>query len=581
MPEEVTVVTFGESVAWGQGLSHDQKVPSIIHDELSDRPCGPLERTLIKARSGAVIEGAAEPPLDRDINRWGRHEVPHGSPTITDQVASYPEADDPDPEAVDVVVLVGGINDVGVNTILDPGTGSLTLRRDTERNLYESIVELLDRILEKFTDAKVFVGGYFPLFTGRSEPPPLEAFEEALGIEELTPGDYPFVGTVWNRIVRNAEFFHRYQLWMLTRAVADVNDGIRDAPVTFVHPGLSPENAIWGDRTMIFGPMDDDPARNVRVPACHRVYDSDAPGSSALLEILFDSDLVRCRVASTGHPNPDGARRYADTALRRQEQERITSLRALLTEVLGASGDPLKTRDTIERYGFDPADGIRSLVKFAELDCLAARIDSEVVAIELGLQELPDVIRNLPLFSLRDFIRDLDSEWTLLELDLDDDFAKFAVHAWVDNDALATLEADLDDGRTITRPFDSRGYDLVDSSATSSVFDPIPGSSRTDVAILDPTFDRPRERLPLGAINDLRIRMADFERQAFERVIEPILGSLSVPDDVIGLIDVDAFVSAVWQINGAHVDVDGRRVFVDYGGRTIETDEVWNLDYPS
>lgn len=68
--------------------------------------------------------------------------------------------------------------------------------------------------------------------------------------------------------------------------------------------------------------------------------------------------------------------------------------------------------------------------------------------------------------------------------------------------------------------------------------------------------------------------MADFERQAFEQVLQPVLGGLDVPDDAIGSIDIDAFVSAIWRINGLEIDANGRRVFVDQGGRTIETDEV-------
>jgi hypothetical protein len=579
MANEVTVVTFGESVAWGQGLAHSEKFPSIIYETLSDRPCGPLDRDLIKARSGAVVEGATQSPLSKDINRWGRHEVPHGAPTITEQIMSYPERDDPSPGDVDLVVVAGGINDVGVNTILDPTTGYQDLRRSTEHHLYSTVRELLLTIVETFPDAEVLVAGYYPLLTDESEPPQLEAFEEILGVDELTPGDYPVVGALWDRIEANAEFFHRYQLWMLTRAVADVNDWDLDTSVTFVHPGFSPENGIWGDRAMMFGPLNQDPARNVRVPACHRVHGTNAAYSGTPFEVLFNTELVRCEIASTGHPNQEGARRYAETALRRRDQHRTLSLRNLLTEVLGASGEPLETNEILKRYGLDGTDGIRSLVALREVDCVVVRIDSEFVQVKLDIEELPDWVQpfrqaiEAVIERTVQGLRDLNLVPTDVETLID-----IAVHSWVDNDALATLEVDLADGETLTRPFDSRGYDVIDSPATTPVYDPLPGSTRTDVAILDPMFDEPRERLPLAAIDDVRIRMADVARQALERIVKPAFQDLPLPANQLPL---EAFVSAVWQINGVEIGVNGRRIFADYSERTIESGQTWDLDYPS
>lgn len=575
MSDDVTVVAFGESVVWGQGLWHVDKFPSLIHDDLSTSSCGPLRRDLIKARSGAVIEtDSPTAPLPQDIPRWGRHEVPHGVPSISEQVASYPDQDDPDPGDVDVVVLGGGINDVGVNTILDPRTGFGHLRRETENHVYSDLRDLLEEVLETFPSATVVVPGYFPLLTDESEPPPLEAIERTLGIEELTPGDYPVLGTLWDQVERRARFFHRYQLWMLSRAVASVL-----APgrlVVFAHPGFTPENAIWGDEPLVFGPLDDDPARNVRIPACQLVHGSASGSASSLFDTLFDIELVRCKIASTGHPNRAGARRYAETALRRRDHHREVSVRDLLTDVLGTSGDSLDVESSLDRYGLDGERGLRSLASLREVDCIAVRLDSEFVRVEVNFDDLPPAVQLLIPQALINAVRHQLHQMGEV-ITVGERLFEIAVHSWVDHDALATLEVDLDGGRTVTRQFDSRGYDVIDAH-TSPIYDPLPGTSRTDVAILDPMFDSPHARVPLAACQGIRIRMADVARQVFERLYSLVLGDFDLP---VGRSVLEDIVSAVWRINGVEIDVDGRRVFDDTGGHTLESGQEWTLNYPS
>lgn len=579
MSDEFTVVTFGESVAWGQGLRHAQKVPSIIFETRSARPCGPLDRDLIKARSGAVVEGASQSPLPRDINRWGRHEVPRGAPAIAEQVRTYPERDDPPPEDVDAVVVVAGINDVGVNTILDPTTDYQDLRQQTERHLFGTVRDLLFSIVEKFPTSEVLVGGYYPLLTEASEPPPMEAFEEALNIEHLTPGQYSLVGQIWDRVVANAEFFHRHQLWMLTRVVAEVDSQTSSRLLSFVHPGFSPENGIWGERALAFGPLDEDPARNVRVPACQRAHGDDAFYSGTPLEPIFNTELVRCEIASTGHPNQAGARRYAETALRRGDQRRTVNLRDLLTEVFGASDEPLVTREVLDRYGLDAEEGLRSLVSFRELDCLAVRLDTGSIRIEFDLDVLPDWLE-----PFMDAIREgfervapgvgqpgivpTDGELTI----------GIDVHNWAAVDAFATLEIDLENGETVVRPFDDRGHDLIPSPATSPVYTPMAGAIRTDVAVHDPMFDEPRGRIPLAAIDGFSVHMADLVSVSLEELVRPVFERLSLPADALPL---EAAISTVWDIEGLEIDADGRRVFRRYEEKTLENGERWRLDYPA
>src|SRR5262249_52137845 len=103
------ILTLGDSIPWGQGLLDGEKYDRMLAAELeSYHPGGvTLERV---AHSGAVIGafGAAGIPCPG--------EVPCSRLTILEQCDQFANS----PETVDLVLLDGGINDVGVATILNP-----------------------------------------------------------------------------------------------------------------------------------------------------------------------------------------------------------------------------------------------------------------------------------------------------------------------------------------------------------------------------------------------------------------------------------------------------------------------------
>jgi hypothetical protein len=102
------IVSLGDSIVWGQGLSEADKLDVLVRDALADANPGITLQRL--AHSGAVIgvnpvEGS---PADG--------EVPMPQPTIIQQCDSFNDS----PVTVDLVLLDGGINDVDVRTILNP-----------------------------------------------------------------------------------------------------------------------------------------------------------------------------------------------------------------------------------------------------------------------------------------------------------------------------------------------------------------------------------------------------------------------------------------------------------------------------
>lgn len=117
----------------------------------------------VEAHSGAVIERTA--PIDNRTS--ANREVNLGLPTINDEVdtalRSYP-----DPSQVDLVLVSGCGNDVGLQNLLNASNVG-EVDDMTEAKCGKPVETLLRRIASAFPAAQIIVTGYYPFFseTGR------------------------------------------------------------------------------------------------------------------------------------------------------------------------------------------------------------------------------------------------------------------------------------------------------------------------------------------------------------------------------------------------------------------------------
>jgi len=151
--EVFNMVVIGDSIAWGNGLNKKNKYPYHVADWLQ----GKLNRTVevtVYAHSGATITGESGKSIDPNLNR--------GSPTLMDQARNIKNKDD-----VDLILVSGGINDVGIGNILDANTPVETINTLSE-SIRDPMMNLLTYLLNE-TDAKIMVTGYYPLITEESK----------------------------------------------------------------------------------------------------------------------------------------------------------------------------------------------------------------------------------------------------------------------------------------------------------------------------------------------------------------------------------------------------------------------------
>ncbi len=375
MTNELTLYAVGDSVMWGQGLSHEDKFATVAYAELTGGSV--LDPIHIRARSGAIIgihRGSDGDPFPADahrrISRTAEHEVPWSRPTVREQVAELAAAVD-DPADVDILLVDGGINDINVETIINPLTEIYDGEFESPPNAsehdpvpadpdyeledlirtycYDDIRTLVSDARDAFPNAIVVVTGYFPIAS------PLTDFDVTRDWRLILHDASDWAA---NEFVAQSLYFNRRALYWLRRAVAELDSADSGPGIVFAHPGFEYENSIEAPSSWLWGVDADDSVRETRMDGCEAIGEVGVTAT--------------CPIASTGHPNPAGARRYADVVVDGYRRIRRVSLRERLP--VPDSGDEISLRAAIERYGFDPRMGIKAWSPHTVIDSVTVTI---------------------------------------------------------------------------------------------------------------------------------------------------------------------------------------------------------------
>lgn len=295
MSGSLRIVSIGDSVLWGQGLLPGEKFDALVKAALT--PQYPAGVTLESAaHSGAVIVDAAEE------GPTSSGEVPAPDPSLIQQCAQFTDT----PEDVDVLLICGGINDVGVVTILNPLAG--TLKHLIVRACYHDMSELLEAARRRFAKStcKILILGYYPILSSSSDPRGATGLLSAFGLSR--PAGLEENADFLKPVVERCEEFFLESTKQLSRAVEKAGD----ARIKFVASGFRDVNAVFVPNTSLLWGLDlqqefapEDPVAGERHAECVAAY----PAAEQVLKRLI------CFRASAGHPNVAGARQYAEQIL--------------------------------------------------------------------------------------------------------------------------------------------------------------------------------------------------------------------------------------------------------------------------
>src|SRR5262249_46817036 len=162
MPERpFEMAVLGDSVLWGSGLEEEQKLWSMVRRWLEEH--GETVRVRVLAHSLAVVE--PDPVKDAPPPLWG--EIRYRYPSITYQALKDPRLGD-DPAAISLVLVDGGINDLGPLNLVNPWRSSRWVREQAAEHCGRKMRNLLLSLLTRVPEAQVVVTGYFPIVSAQT-----------------------------------------------------------------------------------------------------------------------------------------------------------------------------------------------------------------------------------------------------------------------------------------------------------------------------------------------------------------------------------------------------------------------------
>ncbi|HEU4870641.1 MAG TPA: SGNH/GDSL hydrolase family protein [Pyrinomonadaceae bacterium] len=319
------ILVLGDSILWGQGLKTEHKTWHHIKVWLqknTDRPV--VER--IEAHSGAVIERRS---LTDNLTS-PNSEVNLGLPTVHDQIDHSLQFYS-DPSKVDLVLLSGCGNDVGVQKLLNASSVG-EVNEMTQAKCGAPMENLLRRIARTFPSAYVIVTGYYPFFSEQTRNDFVLKGLARRFFKTRGAGDVGMSSKeIFERLKLNSKQWYDTSNARIAEAVRKVNQENGEERIAFAgidfpaaYSFAAPQTRLWGFnrspfRTALlflsFGkvllPSNDD-VRKQRSASCDELYKAPQNETS---EEKRDRKALRlfCRYASLGHPNRKGALLYADS----------------------------------------------------------------------------------------------------------------------------------------------------------------------------------------------------------------------------------------------------------------------------
>lgn len=338
------VLAFGDSVMWGQGIEERSKFTTLVVNALRARlPVDVEFRSL--AHSGAtLLPPADEPvPLGFDETRLATHgEVPNTYPTIGfqfrvqgPQVLRELGARTSD---VDLILIDGCANDIGILKIVDPGRTAEEIGRMARERCGAWMQAALHEVARLYPSARIVVTGYYQALSEHSDR---TAFNLLFGGLSAGGGALlagwaagPIIGgiisvvvteTAAQRAIENAARF-KVESDAALRSAVDALNRMQPGRAVFAESGFRPENAyasktgasfLWLVPLGVY-PNDLDQLHSARQVLCR------APGAietslGAPLRRPPASDVEgarqKCFIAALAHPNALGAASYARSVL--------------------------------------------------------------------------------------------------------------------------------------------------------------------------------------------------------------------------------------------------------------------------
>ena len=307
------MAVIGDSVLWGNGLEEKDKMTTHVVTTL-ERETG--RRVIVQrfAQNGATL---IPTPEDEICTTDCNGEAPTTHTSIATQAALIERG-----ELIELVLMNGCINDVSPARILNPIMDENVLAHLTDFVCGEMMVELLNKVRSVTPRATVIVAGYYPVVSVQSDLFGLQEWLDRRNIFEIGATRYLLDGLLMRGmtelLAQRSLLFNETARSALTWAVETVNRWTPGSHwASFVDPGFGPDNAVFAPDSWLWSMSEPVGHSDERFPTLDVALED--PLSDRRTLACFNANVVvdplACFFASVGHPNPRGARAYADAII--------------------------------------------------------------------------------------------------------------------------------------------------------------------------------------------------------------------------------------------------------------------------
>ncbi len=316
----------GDSLVFGQGLEEKDKTYTLISDWLRNEAFGGSRdvNLKVKAHSGSTVkfhpdEAEKYKKIGRDETYPFKPEVNVSFPSSLKQIeVASDEYRAEGKNGADLILITGCITDITTSRVYNPKGDDAELRREAQKYCPDDMYDLLERAAEMHPNALIAVIGYFPAISPDSSGPKLlNAWLEARnysGFKKVMVNNPIMRPFLFNKLRKRA--IERSRLWVeesdknLTAAVDKLNAKHGKTRAIFIRTPLTEKDAAETPNTKLFRMgkkgVVEDPMAQSRIKDCNEAL----PKLKAETGIEFPLRL--CEIAAIGHPNPEGAKAYAD-----------------------------------------------------------------------------------------------------------------------------------------------------------------------------------------------------------------------------------------------------------------------------
>lgn len=340
---DLQMLVLGDSVMWGQGLLEKDKFWFLTKQWLENKTNRKVAAH-VEAHSGATILWRKDQKYPKDRVTTFNGELNLSTPTIMQQVdnaVKHYGNNSIKREDVDLVLVNGGANDIGIANLLNPSRNQSWMQRKTAEILGEDMPKLLEKIYISFPQARVVVTGYYPAVSVETSTEHICNLLKAVsGIdryEKIINRFLKFLGVKNRRFDACATNFIKERVDRLVKTLSALSDIWQAESNRYLQRAVNnlnekyPLSPASGDdkRRAIFveAPFGSKNAYAAPETYLWQVVLSEVPGNYKSNDVFYQLreqvcnckrirlegfSLTKCFIAGTGHPNIAGARKYAD-----------------------------------------------------------------------------------------------------------------------------------------------------------------------------------------------------------------------------------------------------------------------------